>query len=169
MWTMKLRTADFHELSCWLLQKVAIHDGRAATAIFMVLFWSAIFEFPNSLLLFRSLIALGSHKPHNFWWISATVRFFTFKDRITARFSQLARFSIKLFLLKRCNTTQKRSLQNLFIFLIPFTTPAESFHFPYPLYHPCRIFLFSLSPLPSLQNSSSLRTFPFSAGSAWSH
>jgi hypothetical protein len=77
-----------------LFRKLAIHDGRAATAIFMVHFWSAIYELPNSLPHFRSLIALGCQTPHNFRLISAAVRFFALKNRVTARISQLARFSI---------------------------------------------------------------------------
>jgi hypothetical protein len=126
-------------------KKVTIHDGWVATAIFMVHFWSAIFEFPSSLPHFRSLIALVSQTQHNFRWISAAVRFFAFKSRITARISQLERFSIKLFVLNRCNTTtQKQSLQNLFIFLIPLTIPAELFQSPNFSFF-CRKRLFSLN------------------------
>jgi hypothetical protein len=87
------------------MNKVIIHNGWPATAIFIVHICLAIFELPNPLLHFTLI--------HNTWHTNATIwpmnfscnKTVAFKNRITARLSKLAGFLIKLFNLNQCNAT----------------------------------------------------------------
>ena len=58
-----------------------------------------------------SLMTLGPQTPNNWRRSSAAVRFFAFKNRITARISQLVGFSIKMFILKRHKMTQQQDVE----------------------------------------------------------